>query len=208
LAGTDVTVGVVALGLSLAQPPLTISGVAILLTPDTTLPELSLSLSLHSPTVNITDGVKTLVANSRNFAISEYSNFAFNSMGRLNGKSLYANASGIYEGGGDDDDGTKIDASYKTGAIDIFTTEKQQLRDAYLNFRSDGDIQLFSVGEEINVRSYTIANSTSGTLHERRAKQERGIKDRHFSFGVSNINGSSLEIDTARILTEPVRKRR
>jgi hypothetical protein len=129
-------------------------------------------------------------------------------MGRLNGKYLYAKANGIYEGGGGDDDGTEIDASYKTGAIDIFTTEKQQLRDAYLNFRSDGDIQMFSVGEEINARAYTIVNSASGTLHERRAKQERGIKDRHFSFGVSNINGSSLEIDTARILTEPVRKRR
>jgi hypothetical protein len=172
------------------------------------IPSAELSLILHAPEIVTTDDVKTIVANSRNFAISEYSNFAFNSMGRLNGKSLYANASGIYEGGGDDDDGTKIDASYKTGAIDIYTTEKQLLRDAYLNYRSDGDIQLFSVGNEVNARAYTITNSTNGTLHERRAKQERGIKDRHFSFGVSNINGSSLEIDTVRILTEPVRKRR
>jgi hypothetical protein len=174
----------------------------------TFLSGLSLSLSLPAPTINITGGKKTLVANSRNFAISEYSSFAFNSMGRLNGKFLYANAGGIYEGGGDDDDGTKIDASYKTGAIDIFTTEKQLLRDSYLNFRSDGDIQLFSVGEELNLRAYTITNSANATLHERRVKFERGIKDRHFSFGVSNINGSTLEVDTARILTEPVRKRR
>ncbi len=167
-----------------------------------------MSLSLHAPSISVTDDIKSLVTNTRNFAISEYTNFAFNSMCQFNGKYLYARANGIYEGGGNDDNGTQIEASYKTGVIDTYTTEIQRLRDAYLSFRSNGSIQLFSVGEEINARAYFITTSVGSTIHERRVKFERGIKDRHFNFGISNVNGSTLEVDSVKILTEPLRKRR
>jgi hypothetical protein len=169
---------------------------------------LETALSLKAPEVNITDDIKIIVTNTRTFAISEYAAFAFNSMAKLNGKYVYARADGIYEGGGDDDDGEDIVASYKTGAVDIYATEIQKLRNVYLNFRSDGDIQLFTVGNEVNTRTYVIENSTQNTIHERRRKFERGIRDRYFSFGISNINGSSFEIEDAKILTEPIRKRR
>ncbi len=168
----------------------------------------SLTLSLKRPTVSVTLGIITVVANSRNFAISEYVNFAFNSMCKFNEKYLYANSDGIYEGGGDIDVATNIDASYKTGAVDTYNTEIQRLRDVYLSFRSDGDIVLFSVGDEQAPRAYIIENSTSGDIHERRVKVERGIRERHFSFGVSNVAGSTMEIDTIKILSEPIRKRR
>ncbi len=167
-----------------------------------------LGLNLHAPNINITDDIRILVTNTRNFAISEYSNFAFNSMCKFNGKYLYAKSDGIYEGGGNNDNGTQIVASYKTGAIDTYTTEIQRLRDVYLTFRSDGDVQLFSVGDEINARAYFITSSIGSTIHERRVKFERGIKDRHFNFGVSNVDGSTLEVDSIKILTEPIRKRR
>jgi hypothetical protein len=169
---------------------------------------LGSSLSLNPVAINITDDIKFIVTNVNNFAISEYAALAFNSMAKFNGKYLYAKADGIYEGGGDDDNGTRIDASYKTGQIDIYRTEIQRIREAFLNFRSDGDIQFFNVSEGLTARAYLITNSTPDTLHERRVKLERGIKDRHFNFGVSNVNGSTLEIDTAKVLTEPLRKRR
>jgi hypothetical protein len=169
---------------------------------------LGIGLSTHAPTINITNDVRTLVTNTRNFAISEYSSFGFNSMCLFNGKYLYAKSDGIYEDGGDDDNGTQIDASYKTGAIDLYATEVRRPRDAFLNIRSNGDIQLFSVGDEVNTRSYPISLSTAETIHERRVKFERGIRDRHLSFGVSNVNGSTFEISSIKILTEPIRKRR
>jgi hypothetical protein len=171
-------------------------------------PSQEMNLAIHAPTVVVTDDIKTIVANTRNFAISEYAAFAYNSMCKFNGKYMYAKADGIYEGGGDDDNGAEIVASYKTGSIDIFATEVQKMRNAFCNFRSNGDIQLFSVGDEVYVRSYTIINSTPDTIHERRVKLSRGIRQRHFNFGVSNINGSTLEVDSIKILTEPIRKRR
>ncbi len=210
IAGEDVFVTLLALslGLEISTVPPTITGDAILLLPDTSMISQGLSLSTHAPIINITNDIKILVTNTRNFAITEYSNFAFNSMCQFNGKYLYANSDGIYEGGGDDDNGTQIIASYKTGAIDTYTTEVQRLRDAYLTFRSNGDVQLFSVGDEINARAYFITSSSVDVIHERRVKFERGIKDRHFNLGISNVNGSTLEVDSIKVLTEPVRKRR
>ncbi len=158
--------------------------------------------------INTAPGYKTVVTNTRTFAISEYSNFAFNSMAKFNGKYLYAKADGIYEGGGENDNGTIIEAGYKTGAIDIFATEIQKLRNVFINYRSNGDIQIFTVGNEINIRWYLIPNSSLDTVHERRRKFERGIRDNHFSFGVANVNGANFEIKSAEILTEPIRKRR
>jgi hypothetical protein len=209
LVGEDVFVNIgAALSLSLAIGSTVISGDAVLLAPDKTMIFLGMGLSLHAPTINITDDVRIIVLNARNFAISEYGAFAFNSMCKFNGKYLYAKADGIYEKGGDNDNGANIDASYKTGAIDTYTTEVQKLREAFLTFRSNGDIQLFSVGDEENAREYTIAANPGTAIHERRVKFERGIRDRHFNFGISNIDGSTLEVDSAKILSEPIRKRR
>ncbi len=209
IAGTSVYISLLPLTLGASMPGApVVLGDAILLRPDTTMISQEVGLSLHAPSINIENDTKTIVSNTRNFAISEYTNFGFNSMCKFNGKYLYANSNGIYEGGGGNDDGAQIHASYKTGAIDTYTTEIQRLRNCYLIFRSDGDIQLFSVGDEINARAYYISSSVGSTIHERRVKLERGIRDRHFNFGISNINGSSLEVDSAKILSEPIKKRR
>jgi hypothetical protein len=189
------------LSISALSPVIVIDAVVELL-------PMSIGLDIDMIEAVASDDVKIIVTNARTFAISEYAAMAFNSMAKFNGKYLYAKADGIYEGGGDSDDGTDISASYKTGSFDINATEVQKPRNAFLNFRSSGDIQLFLVGNEINARHYNITNSTAETIHERRVKFERGIRDNHFSFGISNIAGSSFEIKTAKILTEPIRKRR
>ncbi len=208
-AGNDIFINISSpLALSLTQGVPTVSGTVTILRPNQTLPVLESALSTHAPTINITNDKRTLVANTRNFAISEYARFAFNSMCKFNGKYLYAKSDGIYEAGGDDDNGIQIDASYKTGSINTYTTEIQRLRDAYLTFRSNGDVQFFSVGDDVNTRAYYITLSTASTIHERRVKFERGIKNRHFNIGISNVNGSTLEVDSIKILTEPIRKRR
>jgi hypothetical protein len=210
VAGADLSVSVLAqtLGIDVSALAPTILSDVTLLLPGIPMITIEMSLGLHAPEVSITDDIKIVVTNARTFAISEYTAFPFNSMTKFNGKYLYARADGIYEGGGDNDDGAEIDASYKTGSVDINATEVQKLRNAFLNFRSDGDVQLFSVGNEVNARAYNVVNSTSGTMHERRVKFERGIRDNHFSFGISNKNGSSFEVKSAKILTEPIRKRR
>ena len=167
---------------------------------------LSISVSILAPS-DITDN-KSVCMNTKTLAVTEYVNFNYNSFTFFNGKYLALNKTGIFELGGNDDDGDDIVASLKTGTIDTYGENINRLRDGYVTFRSDGDILLKDVGDETNERTYTIINSTSGLIHERRIKFQRGIKDRYFSFELSNVNGSSMDIDKLRIAMEPIKKRR
>ena len=167
---------------------------------------LSISVSVLAPS-DITDN-KSACMNTETLSVTEYVNFNYNSYTFFNGQHIALNKTGIYELGGSDDNSSNIVASLKTGTIDTYGENINRLRDGYVTFRSDGDILLKTVGDETNNRTYTIVNSTSGLIHERRIKFQRGIKDRYFSFELANINGSSIDIDKLRIAMEPIRKRR
>jgi hypothetical protein len=167
---------------------------------------LSALMSILTPT-DITDNKSTCI-NTKTLAVTQYVNFNFNSYTKFNGKYIALNKTGICELGGDDDNGEDIVANVKTGTIDTYGENINRLRDGYVTFRSDGDILLTIVGDETNERTYTINNSTTNTIHERRIKFQRGIRDRYFSFELSNVSGSSMDIDKLRIAMEPIRKRR
>lgn len=172
----------------------------------------SISVSLSSP-ADVTDN-KTTVMNAKTLAVTQYVNFNYNSYTFFNGKHIALNKTGVFELGGDDDNGSDISASLKTGTIDTYGENINRLEDGYLTFRSDGDVVLKTVGDETDERSYTITNSISGLIHERRIKFQKrlknseGIRNRYFSFELSNVSGSSLDIDKLRIAMEPIRKRR
>jgi hypothetical protein len=146
--------------------------------------------------------------NTKTLAVTQYVNFNFNSYTKFNDKYIALNKTGIYELGGDDDNGENIVASVKTGTIDTYGENINRLRDSYVTFRSDGDILLKTIGDETNERTYTINNSTVNSIHERRIKFQRGIRDRYFSFELSNVSGSSMDVDKLRVAMEPIRKRR
>lgn len=167
---------------------------------------LSITATLVEPS-EVTDN-KTVTMNTKTKAVTEYVNFNFNSYAKFNDKYIALNKTGIYELGGSNDNSENIVASLKTGTIDTYTENINRLRDGYVTFRSDGDILLKSVGDEENERSYTVINSTVSKIHERRIKFQRGIKDRYFSFELTNVSGSTLDIDKLRVALEPVRKRR
>jgi hypothetical protein len=168
---------------------------------------LSALLSVLSPS-DITDNKSTCM-NTKTLAVTQYVNFNYNSYTKFNGKYLALNnKTGIHELGGDDDNSEDIVASVKTGTINTYGENINRLRDSYVTFRSDGDILLKTIGDETNERTYTINNSTTNTIHERRIKFQRGIKDRFFSFELSNISGSSMDIDKLKVAMEPIRKRR
>lgn len=188
--------------------PVTASLLSHIFKPDmTVLPSvLSMSVSILTP-ADITDN-KTACMNTGTLAVTQYVNFNYNSYTKFNGQYIALNKTGIYELGGNDDDGTNIIASFKTGTIDTYGEHINRLRDAYVSFRSDGDILLKTVGDEINERTYAINNSTANTIHERRIKFQRGIKDRYFSFELSNDSGSSMDVDKLKVAMEPIKKRR
>lgn len=217
---------------AITLPQLTISSTALIhVTASLTLPQLSISATaLQGEIGNLNVALVTLstsfivlgraykgsppdcaVMNTKNFAVSEYRDYAFNSYTRFNGANLAANQNGIYElDETSQDEGTyDIKAHIKSGEIDTYNGSIQRLRNAYLSYETDGDVQMVSRADEVATRKYylTFQSAISG-IRERRIKLERGIRNRVFDFKIENINGSSLEVDKLTILLEPIVSKR
>jgi hypothetical protein len=155
-----------------------------------------------------------VVMNTKNFAVTEYVNYGFNSMARFNGAELIADQNGIYEADASDTDNAGVDdysikAHIKTGRVDVYKNTKHVLRNAWLNYQTDGSVQVVSRADKKATRYYTLTyNSALDGINERRVKFERGIKNRFFDFKIQNIIGSQLEIDKLTIMLEPIVSKR
>jgi len=121
---------------------------------------------------------KVLAMNLRNFAVSQYENFDFNSFGQINGVYLGAKADGIYPLVGKTDQGEDIDVSLTTGKAFI---EHFRLRD------------LFSYG------------LTGG---QKRSKIARGLHSGYVDFTIQNENGEDLDLDYFEVFGDPVRRKK
>lgn len=148
-----------------------------------------------------------VVVNTKSFAVTEYLNYGFNSYARFNGANLIADQNGIYEQDTTslDDNAYSIKSSIKSGIIDTVNGKAQRLRNAWINYESNGNIQLTTKADETITRQYTILyNPDIDGIREGRIKFERGIKDRVFDFKLSNVNGSDIELDSITITMEPI----
>lgn len=154
-----------------------------------------------------------VVMNTRNFAVSEYKDYAFNSYTRFNSVNLSANQNGIYElDDTDTDEGAyTIKANVKSGIVDIHNGTINRLRDSYIVYKSDGDIRLISNADKKVTRRYLVPQQINGinkNIKKRRIKFERGIRNRFFDFNIENINGSELELELLRVFAEPIISKR
>jgi hypothetical protein len=148
-----------------------------------------------------------VVMNTKNLAVSEYLNYGFNSMTRFNGVDLICDQNGIYERDSSElDNGTyKIKSHIKTGIIDTYTSQINRMRDSYLLYKSDGNIQLVTRADKKATRKYELISGVNANrINRKRIKFERGIKNRFFDFKIQNIDGSQLEINKLTVTLEPI----
>ncbi len=156
---------------------------------------------------------ESLAMNAISFAISEYNNFPFNSFTKFNGEYLSANQNGIYEldESATDDGGYFINSNIKSGIIDSYSKSIHRLRDAFILYKSDGDIKLTTKADKKTTRRYIVPEQINGidkAIKKRRIKFERGIKNRFFDFNIENLVGAEFEVDTMIVYLEPITSKR
>lgn len=137
------------------------------------------------------------VMNTVTHAVSEYTNFPFNSYCEFNGKSLAASTSGLFSLGGDLDGTANISASFSSGVSDFGTSQLKRAERVYLGYRADGLMALkVTTGESVE-RWYELhASDTENGIHEARIKLGKGVKSRYWQFELVNKAGSDFEIDS------------
>jgi len=138
-----------------------------------------------------------LVAYSMNIKTAEtttYSNFAFKFIIRLGHEYYGVKADGLYQLGGLTDDGTNIDARFKTAETDFGSTQLKRVPFVYLD--SDTDTTISSIAD--GVANTAIASAHNG----RRTHLARGPKGRFWQMEVSNVNGSELKVGALEMMAD------
>ena len=154
---------------------------------------------------------KGIAMNFVNWAVTEYTDYPFNSFAYFNGVQLGAKEDGIFDlDHGDNDDGQDIIAYIETGTEDLFRNFITRLREIWVESRQDGPLRLVvKMGEvETSPVAELPIESVSDKMHEERLKTPRGLKERYASFRLENIDGSDVDIKRIKVFLEQVSRRR
>lgn len=138
-----------------------------------------------------------LVAYSMNIKTAEtttYNNFAFKFIIRLGHEYYGVKADGLYQLGGLTDDGTNIDARFKTAETDFGSTQLKRVPFVYLD--SDTDTTISSIAD--GVANTAIASAFNG----RRTHLARGPKGRFWQMEIANVNGSELKVGALEMMAD------
>lgn len=152
--------------------------------------------------VTVTIGDDTYLAwvvNTETRGAWQYENYPFNSFaGPFNGKYYGMAADGLYELGGDTDDGDAIKARFRLGMSNLGTGIEKRMPACYLGYRADGCMILKAIVTEIDgSRSehwYELRPRGDGSVREGRIQLGRGLKAVFWDFEIANVKGADFEL--------------
>jgi len=137
-----------------------------------------------------------LKMNMRNGAVSQYSNYDFNSFCDFGDVCLACGDNGIYSLNGSDDDGTDIDSKFKTMTMDFGAYNQKRLRSLLLGGEWNGWLKVTIEDDDDNSREYLTPPLDSGNLQEgNKVAVGRDGKGRYWSFEIENVDGCDFSID-------------
>ncbi len=158
------------------------------------------STSMALPAVRLTASARaaeivTLSLNTKNFGLTKYTNYDYNSLCMFNGKLIGSKRTGIYELEGSDDDGTAIPWKIRTGKVDLKTSK---LRYVWLSGTVSGDIKLIVETAEGERYEYD-AEPVSESEDEIRVKVGKGLNSRYVIIELQNESDETITLDKMQI---------
>lgn len=162
------------------------------------------TLSLVVPMMEITfkglpASYLSMVLNLRNQGLTEYTNYDFNSLCRFRGRHLAATSTGVYElDSGETDDGDQIDWNIRTGYMDTEQKEKLRLRQAWVSYKSNGDLIMTVILPDGSEYEYDL-EGYDVTENGVRVKFGKGIRSKYVALDLKNVDGSSLTLDAIKL---------
>ena len=148
---------------------------------------------------------------TKNYAITEYTNYSFNSFCEYDKDTYYgANSSGIYKLGGpndtyEDDDGTDIDVEIRKNKIDLGVFQEKRVEEVYLNLESSGDLSL-ELFADSKSQKYMLNNGYPD-LHTLQFIPGKGLRGKFIDFSIKNHRGSDLKLNEIEMLINILTRR-
>lgn len=144
----------------------------------------------------------TFCTNLRSSEMTEYSGYDFLAFGRLGEAYFGLRADGIYQLGGDTDAGTRIEAAAQLHPNPLETAQRgaewhaKRATVAYVD-AGGAPVAVTVVADETAVGTFYGAG---------RVKLARGARGQHWAFGLSNVGGEDLRVQTFQVLVEILRR--
>ena len=129
--------------------------------------------------------------------LSQYLNYDFNSFARIGDRYFAASDEGLYQLGGDTDDGERIDAHIKTMMLDFGTPLQKRVVSAYVGYTASGSLVLKvrSVDDGRLVEHWYKSKAvTADAPREGYKRLGMGAKSRYWQFELANVDGADFEI--------------
>lgn len=135
-------------------------------------------------------------------ALTQYSNYNFNSGCEFQGEYLAANSDGIFKlDDGDLDNTTEIDAFAELVMTDLGVVNQKRLRFVYVGYEADGGMRLLIKNDEGNERTYDLVPlGASDAQGSGRLSVGRDGKGRYWSFRIENTNGCDFSLDHIEVV--------
>lgn len=176
-------------------------------------PEVALN-AIFSPT--ITEGIEfsigylspggeftTWAMNARTGAVTEYTNYEFNSFARIGNKYVGASPTGLYELLGDDDAGTDIVATLTGGFMQFGGTHLSRLKAVYIAAGGEGGFVLRIETGQGEVYNYAAATRD---MRSTKVHMGKGQRARYFAFELISA-GQDFDLDTLEFVPIVVQRR-
>jgi hypothetical protein len=147
-------------------------------------------------------GFTTFVFNPPLNAVTEYTNYNFNSFAKLGEQYYGASEKGLYllEGVLDDED--CIQVKIQTAAMDFGTSNLKQVSQMYLGVDQDGDI-IMKVMIDGNAQSLYRLPVASNHLSTQRIKLSKGLVGRYFQFELITQDNTVFNLDSIEFYPMP-----
>ena len=143
-------------------------------------------------------GTQCVAVNLKTGAPSTFTNYGYGSMVNFNGEMFGTKATGLYEIGTSQLDGsTAIDGALTLPTVDIGEMYKR-IRYVYFGLQGTGNLRLTVTTDLTTVREYTIP--LDGTGQQRvRVKLDRNVKGRYWAFRIVNLQGCGFSLDEVQL---------
>jgi hypothetical protein len=139
------------------------------------------------------------VMNTRSGAVTEFTNYKFNSFARI-GKDYYGvGPSGLFRLDGATDNGADINWSMRTGRHDDKHPGMKRVPNVYLGLRSNGFVTVRVWSDDVTYHDYPLPKVQTNTIHQHRVVPGKGLLSRYFGVELRGTKNATLELDSMQI---------
>ena len=149
--------------------------------------------------IGISTNYVTIAMHTEWQALTQYTNYPFNSFAVFNNQFMGASGAGLFVLTGASDNGVNIDSSMRTGITDMGTSHLKKVEFIYVGYRATGDLKLRVNTNDSHVRDYLIKHNGETGLHVKSVKLGKGVVARYWQLEMQNINGADFNLNTLEI---------